>query len=117
MPGRGFPKTSWFELRYYGDAHKGVLSVHSTYGQALFRFESFIAHKNLTRLGRDKLIYGLIINHQGLGGHYAGICLFRQTAHMKLNRLLISPSQTAWATLLSEHRAFNFTRGVNQRGQ
>ncbi len=35
--------------------------------QALFRFVSFTT-PNLTRLGRDKFIYGLLINHQSLGG-------------------------------------------------
>ncbi len=35
----------------------------------------------------------------------------------QFNRLQISPSQTAWATPLSERRAFDFTRGVNQHGR
>ncbi len=51
--------------------------------QALFRFESFTTH-NLTRLGRDKFIYGLLINHQSLGGllcEYLSV----QTAHIKKN--------------------------------
>ncbi len=60
--------------RHYGDAHQEVLyvSVHTRSCKCAPHFKinkhysdylSFIAHTNLTRLGRDKLIYGLIIIH------------------------------------------------------
>ncbi len=57
--------------------------------QALFRFLSFYSTDNLARVGRDKLIYGLIIiNYWGLSGPYADICLFWQHTHGKQFNLI-----------------------------
>ncbi len=51
--------------------------------QALSRLLSFFSTNPLARLGRDKLIYGLIIIHSGgLSGPYADICLFKLPAQI-----------------------------------
>ncbi len=52
--------------------------------QALCRLLSFYSTDPLARLGRDKLIYRLIIIHSGgLSRPYADICLFRQQHRYK----------------------------------
>ncbi len=84
--------------------------------QALFRLESFIAH-NLTRLGRDKFIYGLLINHQSLGGllcEYLSV----QTAHIKqFNRLqILLPSHAAWPLLCLSAARLEFTLVKSNNG-